>query len=143
MLPADENLLRYLDQITGSSSSPDIRKGEEETAPSRPIVRYMLAFEQPHNLAPTPIFHRSVLGRGGGADIHLAHDDYLSCRHCRFGITCDNATGDYVLYIEDLGSTNGTFVDGSRLEEHRPARLKHGSRIQVGRTRGVIVHVPY
>jgi hypothetical protein len=36
------------------------------------------------------------------------------------------------LWLEDLGSTNGTFVDGERLKSHEPRRLKPGARIHLG-----------
>jgi hypothetical protein len=145
ILPGDDALLRYLDQISSVSSTtaPTEESITEPGQPSGPIVRYMLAFAQPNNIAPKPILHRSVLGRSSSANIHLVHDDYISVRHCRFGITCDSASGDYVLFVEDLGSTNGTMVEGKRLEEHRPMRLKHGNRIQFGHTHCVIVQVPY
>ena len=40
--------------------------------------------------------------------------------------------------IEDLGSTNGIVVDGSKVQE---APLKDGSRIEIGNTR-MLVHSP-
>ncbi len=145
ILPGDDALLRYLDQISSVSSTaaPTEKNINEPEQPSGAIVRYMLAFAQPSSMPPQPIFHRSVLGRGSGANIHVMHDDYISVRHCRFGITCDSASGDYVLYVEDLGSTNGTLIEGKRLEPHRPVRLKHGNHIQFGRTHCVVVQVPY
>jgi sigma-B regulation protein RsbU (phosphoserine phosphatase) len=35
-------------------------------------------------------------------------------------------------YIEDLGSSNGTFLNGRRLSPHRPARLTERDRLQIG-----------
>lgn len=51
--------------------------------------------------------------------------NFLSRRHAHFFLK----EGD--LYIEDLGSTNGTFVSGNRLDEHAK-RLKNGDTIAFG-----------
>lgn len=54
-----------------------------------------------------------------------AEVSYLSRRHAHI------FTRNNQLYIEDLGSTNGTFVQGERLEEHA-RQLKDGDRIAFG-----------
>lgn len=66
-----------------------------------------------------------VLGRGKGAAIRL-DDQGLSREHLRIF-----RLGQRWL-VEDLGSTNGTWVSGRRLEGTR--ELRDGDRIQVGRT---------
>jgi Domain of unknown function (DUF4388)/Inner membrane component of T3SS, cytoplasmic domain len=63
-----------------------------------------------------------VLGRGPGVDLVLA-DDAVSRRHARVA-----ADGDGVA-VEDLGSTNGTYVNGARVTR---ARLGAGDRLLVG-----------
>jgi two-component system, cell cycle response regulator len=65
-----------------------------------------------------------VVGRGTACDIMLA-DSALSRRHCRIVRTPEGPT------IEDLGSSNGTFLDGEPLTTPQP--LLEGSRVQVGR----------
>jgi two-component system cell cycle response regulator len=65
-----------------------------------------------------------VLGRGYGSDLLLA-DQGLSRRHCRVWRSGDE------LRIEDLGSSNGTFVDGEPVKG--PRSLPEGARIHVGR----------
>lgn len=67
----------------------------------------------------------TVLGRGSDADVVL-DDPGVSRRHAEIRL----ADGDVV--ARDLGSTNGTFVDGERIQT---ARLRDGSTITVGRTR--------
>ena len=63
------------------------------------------------------------LGRSKDANIHV--DDVGASRaHCEIVI------GD-VIKVRDLGSTNGTYVDGTRIAE---AELKDGSRITLGST---------
>lgn len=65
-----------------------------------------------------------VVGRTTEAS-YAIDDDSLSRRHARFF----RLAGKYA--IEDLKSTNGTFVDGKRLTE--PCFLEPGSRIQLGK----------
>jgi pSer/pThr/pTyr-binding forkhead associated (FHA) protein len=65
-----------------------------------------------------------TIGRAVGADFIL--DAALVSRvHCRV-----TATPDGGLEIRDLESTNGTFVNGKRIDA---ARLTPGDRLQVGR----------
>ena len=66
----------------------------------------------------------NVLGRDPLASPRI-DDDTVSRRHARLRITEENAT------IEDLGSKNGTFVEGKRIGA-KPVRLRDGNQIQVG-----------
>jgi hypothetical protein len=67
-----------------------------------------------------------MVGRGPQNDIALSSDEYASARHARFEPRKDG------VWIQDLGSTNGTFLNGTRLE--RPRRLTHGDVVRVGET---------
>ena len=65
-----------------------------------------------------------TLGRATGADFGL--DGALVSRvHCRL-----TALADGGLEVRDLDSTNGTFVNGKRVQT---AHLASGDRLQVGR----------
>ena len=64
-----------------------------------------------------------VLGRGEGVEIRL-DDPFASSRHARIG-----RQGD-VLVLEDLGSTNGTYLNGEPLSGPQP--LHPGDRIRIG-----------
>ncbi|MFO0614588.1 MAG: FHA domain-containing protein [Polyangiaceae bacterium] len=55
-----------------------------------------------------------VLGRGDASDVCIA-SDRLSRRHTRFTRGPEGA-----LVVEDLGSKNGTFVDGARIDKATP-----------------------
>lgn len=46
------------------------------------------------------------------------------------------------LYLEDLGSTNGTFVNGQRLEPGEPQRLRAGDEIHFGQSFSVVLDDP-
>jgi hypothetical protein len=65
----------------------------------------------------------NVIGRAADAAVSVA-SERISRRHARILVTQGRAT------LEDLGSRNGTFVNGSRLEA--PIELRHGSRIVIG-----------
>jgi len=65
----------------------------------------------------------SMLGRDQDKDIHLGHPD-VSRHHLKI-----TAAGDQLL-IEDLASSNGTFVNGERIED--PTEVQPGDVITVG-----------
>jgi hypothetical protein len=65
----------------------------------------------------------ALLGRGDGADIRL-EDTFASTRHARLVVEGD------VIVLEDLGSTNGTYLNGEPL--HGPQPLHAGDRIRIG-----------
>ena len=67
-----------------------------------------------------------VIGRAESGDGRLGDDPELSRRHARV------FRADARLMIEDLGSANGTFVNGARLSE--PQALRPGDVVRVGRT---------
>jgi FHA domain len=65
----------------------------------------------------------AVLGRGDAVDIRL-EDPFASTRHAR--ISWEGST----VMIEDLGSTNGTYLNGEPLDG--PVPLHVGDRIRIG-----------
>jgi FHA domain len=67
----------------------------------------------------------TVVGRGAECDLRL-DDTFVSQEHARI------FAKDGSWYVEDLGSTNGTFVNEQRLAA--PAMLTSGDRIRVGTT---------
>jgi hypothetical protein len=66
---------------------------------------------------------RVTLGRGHACDVDL-EEGTLSQLHCAFMHTDDGWR------IEDLGSTNGTWVDGVRIAARQPVPITDGQRIQ-------------
>jgi hypothetical protein len=70
----------------------------------------------------------TILGRDDAADIIL-DDPGISRRHSELRVTTDGR--HFVTTIRDLGSTNGTYLNGERItSEH----LQDGDRVTVGRT---------
>jgi pSer/pThr/pTyr-binding forkhead associated (FHA) protein len=68
-----------------------------------------------------------VIGRGADGEGRLGEDVELSRMHARVGRM---SSGGFM--IEDLGSTNGTFVNGVQITGSQP--LSAGDRIEVGST---------
>ena len=72
-------------------------------------------------LADAPL----LIGRGNDAAIRL-DDDYVSTRHARVA-----ASGDE-WFVEDLGSTNGTYLGSVRITQ--PTTLSLGTQVRIGKT---------
>jgi FHA domain len=70
--------------------------------------------------------HPLTVGRGANNTLALDGDEYASTRHARFEPRRDG------IWIEDMGSTNGTFVNGIRLTRER--RLTPGDVVRIGET---------
>ena len=66
-----------------------------------------------------------LIGRGPDAAIRL-DDDYASTRHARIVRSGDQ------WFVEDLGSTNGTYLGTRRLTQ--PTVVTAGSQIRIGKT---------
>jgi len=67
-----------------------------------------------------------TIGRGGQNDLVLAGDEFASSRHARVEARRDG------VWVQDLDSTNGTFVNGARIEG--AYRLARGDVVRVGET---------
>ncbi len=67
-----------------------------------------------------------AIGRGGQNEVPLEGDEFASAQHARFESKRDG------LWVEDIGSTNGTFVNGARVTT--PRRLAKGDVVRVGQT---------
>lgn len=89
-------------------------------------------------VAPPALVGRSVVvrddgvlvGRGPGCDL-VVEDSYVSQHHVRI-----TSAGDNHWWVEDLGSTNGTFVGGERVVA--PRRVGRGEPVSIG---GVVVEL--
>lgn len=73
------------------------------------------------SLSQAPI----VIGRAPECTL-VVEDDYASSRHARFFLR------EGAWYVEDLGSTNGTFIGKTRLTA--PTRIEIGVPVRIGRT---------
>jgi len=124
----------------GASSTPDRRTEGEAILPDATGMYSASALGSADiaNRAPRLVVERApghepgviydlegdiVLGRGERAEIRL-EDPFASSRHARI-----YAQGNIVV-IEDLGSTNGTYLNEELLESPRP--LHPGDRVRIG-----------
>ena len=64
-----------------------------------------------------------TIGRSPGAEFRL-EQPLISRLHCQLSADPD------AIHVKDLESTNGTFVNGSRI---RTAQIREGDRLRVGR----------
>jgi len=84
--------------------SPVLAKGDEFEVDSAPVT----------------------VGRGGQNDVAIDGDEFASARHVRFEPRRDG------VWVYDLGSTNGTYVNGVRIADAR--KLVPGDIVRVGET---------
>lgn len=72
-----------------------------------------------------------TFGRGPGADVTV-DDEYATAVHCRV------TESGGVYFVEDCGSTNGTFIRRKNGDEEirvqGPTRLRRGDKVRIGRT---------
>jgi hypothetical protein len=73
-------------------------------------------------LGPAPV----TIGRVEGNAVVLGSDEFASARHARIEALRDG------LWVVDLGSTNGTFVNGARIDGR--TRIAVGDRVRIGDT---------
>ncbi|MBV9263008.1 MAG: FHA domain-containing protein, partial [Candidatus Eremiobacteraeota bacterium] len=73
-----------------------------------------------------------VVGRDRSADV-VVRDAEVSRRHLRF------ESREGVVYVEDLKTTNGSFLNGRRLTE--AIEVRQGDEVDVGTTRVVVAGV--
>jgi FHA domain-containing protein len=97
------------------------KPSKRRSAPTHAIVTAGSNVGERAELSQTPI----LIGRGSDAAIRL-DDDYVSTRHARIA-----ASGDQ-WFVEDLGSTNGTYVGTVRISQ--PTTISLGTQVRVGKT---------
>jgi hypothetical protein len=114
---------------TGAGSAPVAstgrrrgRKGHDAGTPTGLLVTL-----QPPEAQGTryEVADECTVGRGAGCQVHL-DDTFTSQLHARI------FRRDGRLAIEDLASTNGTFVNGARITD--TVALRAGDQVQIGQT---------
>ncbi len=105
---------------------------EAPQPPSRKVRRQRgapraLTITQGPQAGESGVFVDRVILVGRGSDCQLVlDDDYVSTRHARV------VAGETGLYIEDLGSTNGTYVNGARITA--PTAISLSDTLRIGKT---------
>ncbi len=123
--------LLYLVLLRFSGSMlKDLRSAEEAQLASRSGIGRLQVLESPENEPPEgstialgPI---NSIGRNVNNTIYV-EDDFVSANHAMLTFRGRS------WFIEDQGSTNGTYVNGHRID--RPVALSFGDEITIGRVR--------
>ena len=101
---------------------PTMESQYPKASPQRPLALRFISGKYQGGEFPLGTQPEIVVGRSSELDMVLV-EDMVSRRHAR--IECND---DHIL-IEDLGSTNGTFVNGEKIKR---ATLKEGDRVLIG-----------
>ncbi len=109
------------------AARPRVRAAAEigQLLPMR-VELEILEFGRPHSFEGRPPFE---VGRGPELDLVL-RDPEASRRHARF------ETRNGVVYVDDLKSRNGTFLNGRRVGE--AIEVREGDAVDVGTTRMIV-----
>jgi hypothetical protein len=104
---------------------PQGRAGGAAPAPFAATVASLYVASGSRAGAQLPLRHGFTIGKLPQCDLAL-DDGNASAQHAMLAL---DAQGAYHIY--DLGSTNGTFVDGAQIRDHT---LAHGQTIKIGST---------
>ncbi len=113
--------------LAASPSRREARRAAREQRPTAGVAPALLVVTAGSmagtriRLGDAPV----LIGRADDSTLVL-DDDYASTRHAR--LTRDGDT----VYLEDLGSTNGTYLDRTRIVQ--PTAVPVGAPIRIGRT---------
>ena len=112
------------EEATSSTDVEEIRDklSSASTARTRPVLTILTG-------SAAGFLHKvskgaAVIGRATNAEVRV-DDDGISRTHARLRAETDRA------WVEDMGSRNGTFVNGVKIS--MPTELREGDKIQVGR----------
>jgi FHA domain len=115
--------LRVARAVTVQARSP--REAGSPTTTRRRNRRFTFEFIEPEDRFGERVELPGTLEVGRNPTSTLVLDDaYVSSRHAKVDYGTDG------LYLSDLGSTNGTFVNEKRITE--TVRLKRGDVVQIG-----------
>lgn len=119
---------------------PKSEPPKPKTEPSKPVVDPKAVVRQPASVLLTLTTgpragtafravegNTVIVGRNPSrCNLVLAEYSRVSGQHCRLEVT------DTGLTVTDLGSTNGTFVNGTQLQPNRSESVPNGSEIRLG-----------
>jgi two-component system cell cycle response regulator len=121
---------------TGEEMEPptdfsDTARSKSDTARRKPVLITLDGRRVSERFVITG--RQTILGRDTSVDVHVS-DGEVSRQHCVVEWTNfeERDATDPICRIEDLGSTNGTFLNGSPVKE--AVSLRDGDQIRVGRT---------
>ncbi|MDT9593043.1 FHA domain-containing protein [Nocardioides zeae] len=111
---------------SGAATKPSKKQPKQQPARRRGSPTHVLVVQGTNAGARAELDGRPILiGRGTDAAIRL-DDDYASTRHARIVPSGEQ------WFVEDLGSTNGTYVGSARVSQ--PTTLTLGTQVRIGKT---------
>jgi hypothetical protein len=116
-LPQESFILRPGGALTGGAIGQAIQSG-------RLVVTHSAVVEEGAEFALDS--SAVTIGRADQNDVVIDGDEFASARHARVEPRRDG------VWVHDLGSTNGTFVNGVRID--RPRKLVNGDVVRAGET---------
>ena len=95
-----------------------------------PIVRFVLESDF---LPRRALVEGAAYTVGRGPDNAIVVDQVgVGGRHCKLWVRNDGGPTEYSVFIQDLGSVNGTHVNGEQLDMFVPQRLVGGDKVTLG-----------
>ncbi|KHL10473.1 pSer/pThr/pTyr-binding forkhead associated (FHA) protein [Mumia flava] len=118
-------------KVEGAGKAPKQPKQPKQPKarkPKRGMPSKLVVTEGPNAGQMVPLTGADVLlGRGTDAAIRL-DDDYVSTRHARF------STNGQQWFVDDMGSTNGTYVGSTRVTKAQPVPVDLSTPVRLGKT---------
>jgi pSer/pThr/pTyr-binding forkhead associated (FHA) protein len=137
----DEPNTKLLKPVANSEPMPD-RGPRPPTGQLRPPWRLLLQMEGDNRTTVgLEVSERIVVGRGEGANGHEIGLDMTAYGGATNGVSRVHAAFSHEkgsIYLEDLGSTNGTRINGFQMTPNKPYRLRDGDEVEFGRARVVV-----
>jgi FHA domain len=124
------------DPPSGAAWRVECRVFKETAEESTPHAAYESSTEIILKAGVTQI-GRTSQKRNLHPEIACDWDDAVSHRHAKIELAPD---GD--AFLVDLGSTNGTLLNGALVSANTPIKLKDGDRISLGGKTALIIHAP-
>lgn len=130
--PADKNILVKVCSECGEKNLPSARKcskcGEDLSdivaTPAQGINSAQVALKSLDDAINFKVEREVVIGRENELRDYLAAKNFVSRRHCRFTLEGDE------LFIEDLNSANGTYVNNKKI--FWKTKLSKGDEVGLG-----------
>jgi hypothetical protein len=115
----------HVERPAGGGAGGEVSRGRPSKADAAPLRLRIVEPAERRGVA-FDLGTEITLGRSPGCAVPLEGDRFASSVHARVFRRGSET------FVEDLGSTNGTYLNGERVA--MPVRLRRGDRLKVGNT---------